>query len=94
MFAYTGYQKGHTLLSEAANDHQLLELARAAGREGGQALCQTYGFDPQDQRAFADSAIEKYQRIEIVDPIERNARDPIRKLGRYDRLVGTGPFSA
>jgi mannitol-1-phosphate 5-dehydrogenase len=23
-----------------------------------------------------------------VDPVERNARDPLRKLGRYDRLVG------
>ena len=30
----------------------------------------------------------KYQDTAIRDPIERNARDPVRKLSRYDRLMG------
>jgi mannitol-1-phosphate 5-dehydrogenase len=88
VIAYTGYVKGYVLLSEAANDPELVELARAAGRESGTALCKTYGFDPQDQEQFAESALAKYQKPEIVDPIERNARDPIRKLSRNDRLIG------
>ncbi|MBI3962189.1 MAG: hypothetical protein HY335_05510 [Deinococcus sp.] len=88
IFAYMGYLKGYQLLSEAANDPELVALARAASNESGQALCRRFGFDPQEQRQFAESAISKYQKREIVDPIERNARDPIRKLGRNDRLVG------
>ena len=30
----------------------------------------------------------KYQDVTIRDPIERNARDPIRKLGLHDRILG------
>ena len=88
MIAYSGYLKGYQLLSEAANDIEIVELARRAYEESSAALCQRYGFDPDEQRQFAESAIAKYQSKEIVDPIERNARDPLRKLSRNDRLVG------
>lgn len=88
VIAYMGYLKGHTLLSDAANDPELEELARAAARESSETLCRRYGFEPEEQRMFAASAIAKYQKREIVDPIERNTRDPLRKLGRHDRLAG------
>jgi mannitol-1-phosphate 5-dehydrogenase len=86
--AYPGYLRGYELLSEAANDPELAELARTAGREASEALIRRFGFDPEEQYAFAEAALKKYQNPEIVDPIERNARDPVRKLGRNDRLVG------
>jgi mannitol-1-phosphate 5-dehydrogenase len=80
--------KGHRLLSDAANDQEIAALARRAGEESSAALCQRFHFDPEDQRQFAAAALAKYQKTEIVDPIERNARDPLRKLSRNDRLVG------
>jgi mannitol-1-phosphate 5-dehydrogenase len=83
-----GHLRGYALLSDAANDLEIVEMAREAYRETGPALCQRYGFDPEAQMQFAEAAIAKYQRREIVDPIERNARDPLRKLSRNDRLVG------
>src|SRR5262249_16787486 len=88
VFAYLGHLKGYQLLSEAANDPELIQQAEASSRESSIALCKRYGFEPTEQKQFADSAIAKYQKREIVDPIERNARDPIRKLSRNDRLVG------
>jgi mannitol-1-phosphate 5-dehydrogenase len=88
LIAYAGHLKGYTLLSDAANDPELVRLARTASDEAGKALCETYGFDPEDQHQFAEAAIAKYQKREIVDPLERNARDPVRKLSRNDRLVG------
>jgi len=88
VFAYGGYLKGYQLLSDAANDSELISEAEACIREASEALCKHFGFDPEEQEQFAKSAIAKYQKKEIVDPIERNARDPIRKLGRNDRLVG------
>jgi mannitol-1-phosphate 5-dehydrogenase len=94
VISYMGYLKGYTLLSEAANDPDLAELARAATRESGEALCRKFGFDPEEQRQFAESAIAKYQKSEIVDPIERNTRDPLRKLRRNDRLVGPACLAA
>jgi mannitol-1-phosphate 5-dehydrogenase len=88
VIAYHGYLKGYELLADAANDPELAELARAAARESSAALCARYGFDAEEQRRFAESAIAKYQKHEIVDPIERNTRDPLRKLSRHDRLAG------
>jgi mannitol-1-phosphate 5-dehydrogenase len=88
VFCYLGYLKGYELLSEAANDPELIQVAEAAAREASEAICKRFGFDPEDQRQFAAAAVAKYQKREIVDPIERNARDPIRKLARNDRLVG------
>lgn len=85
---YLGQLRGFTELSDAANDPEISQLAAQAGREASAALMRRYGFDAEDQRKFADAALAKYQKKEIVDPIERNARDPIRKLGRHDRLVG------
>ena len=39
--------------------------------------------------AFTRTSKAKLQDYTIVDFIERNARDPIRKLGPDDRLVGS-----
>src|SRR5947209_5667849 len=86
--AYTGFLKGYALLADAANDPQILALARGVCAEAGAALVRRHGFDPDEQRAFAEGCLAKYQDRAIVDPIERNARDPLRKLGRHDRLVG------
>ena len=90
---YLGHLRGFTVLSDAANDPEISQLAAQAGREASAALIRRFVFDPEDQRKFADAALAKYQKKEIVDPIERNARDPIRKLGRHDRLVGPACLS-
>jgi mannitol-1-phosphate 5-dehydrogenase len=76
------------VLSEAANDPEISLLAAQAGREASEALARRFAFDPEDQHKLADLALAKYQKKEIVDPIERNARDPLRKLSRNDRLIG------
>ena len=94
VIAYIGLLKGYTLLSDAANDQEIVELARTAYRETSEALCERYGFGREDQTQFAEDAIAKYQRREIVDPIERNTRDPLRKLARNDRLVGPACLAA
>ncbi len=88
VITYLGYLKGHVLLSDAANDVEIAELAREASRESCEALCAHFGFDREGQDKFAAPAIAKFQNRQIVDSIARNARDPIRKLGRNDRLVG------
>jgi len=38
---------------------------------------------------FTRGSLAKLQNYVIVDKIERNARDPLRKLGPDDRLVGS-----
>ena len=85
---YVGEQMGLEWLAEAANDEGIMKVAMAAGEESSAALVAEYGFDAADQRLWCERAMAKYQDTSIRDPIERNARDPVRKLSRYDRLMG------
>lgn len=85
---YLGALVGHEMLSQSANDAGIARLADAAGAEASAALVAAHGFDPADQQRWASGALRKYQDARITDPIERNARDPIRKLGPADRIIG------
>ena len=88
MVSYIGHLAGYEWLADAANDSHISDLALKAGRESSAALVAAYGFDAQEQHNWCEKALSKYQDETIRDPIERNARDPIRKLGRYERLLG------
>ncbi len=85
---YLGYLAGHVWLADAANDPRISAIALQAGQESSVALVAAFGFDPTEQREWCERALTKYQDQSIRDPIERNARDPVRKLGRFERLLG------
>jgi mannitol-1-phosphate 5-dehydrogenase len=91
--SYLGVLRGHTLLAEAANDPLIQEIVQGVFAETGAALCAKYGYTREDQEAFAARALRKFQDRTIVDPLERQVRDPIRKLGRHDRLVGAASLA-
>jgi len=86
--AYIGYLKGYKYLYDAANDEEILKNLKGVYRETSVALSQKYGYDLNDQLEFTKTSLRKLQDKAITDYIERNARDPIRKLGPSDRLVG------
>ena len=88
MVCYLGYLAGYEWLADAANDTRISTIALQAGQESSAALVAAYGFEPTEQREWCERALAKYQDKAIRDPIERNARDPIRKLGRFERLLG------
>lgn len=86
--SFLGALVGYRYLHEAAEDPRILSITRTVLQESGDAVCRCYDYTPEEQHAFADAAIAKYQNRAILDTLERNVRDPIRKLGRHDRLVG------
>lgn len=86
--SYLGYLRGHSLISEAAADPEILEILSGVYLETGAALAKKFNLKPEDQLAFGKTSLAKLQDRTIVDTIERNARDPVRKLGPQDRLVG------
>ena len=85
---YLGAQAGHGMLADAANDEDIATVARAVGAESSAALIAEYGFNADEQQGWCERALAKYQDESISDPIERNCRDPIRKLGLHDRILG------
>ncbi|MEP7359205.1 MAG: hypothetical protein ABI847_18280, partial [Anaerolineales bacterium] len=86
--SYLGLLRGHHYLYEAANDPMILPVAQGVIDESGAAIAAKHGYTRAEQQAYGEQSLRKYQNRDIVDPLERQVRDPIRKLGRNDRLVG------
>ena len=51
-------------------------------------LCKEFGYEPADQAEFAALSKAKFCDRTIVDTVARNARDPKRKLGANERIIG------
>jgi len=87
--AFIGLLKGYTDLADAANDEQILDILHQVMAELNPAIEKLMNVDPQEQEAFALKAQRKYQDRSVIDYLERHARDPVRKLGPTDRIVGS-----
>lgn len=87
--SYLGALLGYDKLADAAHDERILEILEGVYQETAQALSKKHKFPLEEQLAFTLTSKRKLQDYKIVDFIERNARDPLRKLGREDRLTGS-----
>lgn len=87
--SYLGYIKGYEKIADAAHDDDILKLLTGVYEETGRALSARHNFPLEEQMAFTLTSLKKLQDYTIVDFIERNARDPLRKLGPDDRLIGS-----
>ncbi len=87
--SFVGALLGYKYISEAAYDERILKLLDGVYTETATALSKKHNFPFDEQWEFTRTSLNKLQDKNIVDYIERNARDPIRKLGKDDRLVGS-----
>ena len=87
--SFVGALLGYKVLAEAAHDERILKILDGVYQETGKALSMKHGISLEEQMDFAKTSLNKLQDYTIVDSIERNARDPQRKLGKDDRLVGS-----
>lgn len=87
--SFVGALLGYKYISDAAHDERILKLLDGVYTETATALSKKHNFPFDEQWAFTRTSLRKLQDRNIVDYIERNARDPMRKLGKDDRLVGS-----
>lgn len=87
--SYLGALLGYEKIADAAHDERILKILDGVYMETAQALSKKHNFPLNEQLAFTLTSKRKLQDYKIVDFIERNARDPLRKLGKDDRLVGS-----
>lgn len=87
--SYLGALLGYEKIADAAHDERILGILEGVYSETARALSAKHHFPLDEQLAFTLTSKAKLQDYTIVDFIERNARDPIRKLGPDDRLVGS-----
>lgn len=95
LIGFLAQRQGCRFMSEAAGDRALMTLAREAFlEESGAALIAKHaGLDPlftrDGYRAYVDDLLERMTNPFLHDQIDRVVRDPRRKLGWDDRLIGT-----
>jgi mannitol-1-phosphate 5-dehydrogenase len=88
--AYLGYLFGHEYTCQAIQDKRILEKVEACVEESIQAIHKKYGLGIIDLEEHAEDLIERYNNKGLADTVARVARDPIRKLGLTDRIIGAG----
>ena len=88
MLGYLGHRRGLEYGYEALDDPQIRPLLDQALGEAAQALVAEHSFDPKALRAHVADVVARFANRPLGDTIFRLARDPIRKLGPTDRLVG------
>ena len=86
--AYLGYRRGYRFIYEAIRDASVRASVEAAGRESCAALVKKYGTGAGDVEAHRQDLILRYRNRALADRVDRVGRDPERKLGPEDRLIG------
>ena len=95
LVGYLAHGKGYNTMSEALADYELMTFAREAFvNESGASLIAKYdGIDPLFTQAgyiaYVDDLLERMANPYLEDLVDRIIRDPQRKLGWDDRLIGT-----
>ena len=92
---YLAYEQAYEVMSELAGNAKLMERGRRALlEESGAGLIRKYRsvgdplFTDDGFRHYADDLLERMVNPHLRDSVARICRDPIRKLGYQDRLVG------
>ena len=90
--AYLGWMKGYSLISEAAADPEILDMAKAAMLDVSAALHRGYGIPKDEIDANVYDLLHRFGNRELRDSIPRVGKDPIRKLKINDRLTGAALY--
>ena len=88
--AYLGYLRGHEYIWQAMDDEKVVTEMNAATAESCAALARKWGHDIKELEAHAADLARRYRNKALGDQVRRIAADPVRKLGRNDRLIGAG----
>jgi mannitol-1-phosphate 5-dehydrogenase len=85
--AYLGFLAGTATIREAIGVASIRALVKAAMEESGAVLVRRYGFDAEKHAAYIEKILGRFANPHLVDDVARVGREPLRKLGKGDRLV-------
>jgi mannitol-1-phosphate 5-dehydrogenase len=89
--AYLGHLRGYTYVHELFQDNEFLIYFNGALEEISEAILSRFSGDiTRESQDWVRSDIRlRFKNPMIMDTVYRVGRDPIRKLGHDDRLVGS-----
>jgi len=88
MLAYLGYQRGHEYGYQALEDPVIRPLLKVMLAESKAGIIAAHGVEAQWLEPHIADIIRRMANRALGDTTFRLARDPLRKLGPEDRLVG------
>lgn len=88
--AYLGALRGHAYIWEAVADGRVRDAVEQALDESCRGLHARHGLPLDELRAHGEDLLRRYANRALGDQVARVGRDPLRKLGRHDRLIGAG----
>lgn len=88
--AYLGYLRGHTFIHETFDDEFVRSVFEGALDETTEALLRQYpaDLDRAEHMEIRQDVRVRFGNPLLKDAITRVAKDPLRKLGRDDRIIG------
>lgn len=89
LIAVKAKEKGISTIGEAAEDKEIEESVRKSIDVIGEQIYRRWEFDDNNLKEYCQWLFDKYKNKGINDTVERVLRDPKRKLGKYDRLIGS-----
>lgn len=87
--AYLGHLRGHEYIWQAIEDPKVRAEVDAALAETRAGLVNKHGLDAVELKAHADDIVRRFHNKDLGDQVGRVAKDPVRKLGPNDRLIGS-----
>lgn len=85
--AYIGYSKGYETIRESILDRSIEDVVKAAMKESGEVLIKKYGFDREKHYKYIEKILGRFKNPYLKDEVVRVGRQPLRKLGKDDRLI-------
>ena len=88
--AYLGWLKGYHYIHTAIHDPEIRKAVFNAMAEGQRGLAAKFGNEFEGTWEELEAIVARFENAALNDQIVRVARDPQRKLGAEERLIGAG----
>ena len=93
--AFLGLQAGHVTVAQSVSDPSIRSrLDEIAGTMAGVLASRVQDRRREELVGYGRSNLDRFADTALVDPLRRVARNPLRKLGPDERLVGPARAAA
>jgi mannitol-1-phosphate 5-dehydrogenase len=91
--AYLGAIHGKTYLHESMGNESIYSIVEGAMYEMSQTIIKLFDLDEGFIDWYGKKELARFSNVLLYDPILRVAREPFRKLGLHDRLIGAAQLA-
>jgi mannitol-1-phosphate/altronate dehydrogenase len=91
--AYLGAMNERQYLHEGMENETIYKIVEGAMNEMSQTIIKLYNIDESFVNWYSKKELSRFSNKLLYDPISRVAREPFRKLGLHDRLIGASQLA-